>query len=79
MTPERPRGCTTGEAARLLGVSPATVRHWIAQGKFASAVAVTGAGYLLDRAAVERLAAARATRRWGEDDGPGGSEPPPGR
>jgi len=48
------------EAARALGVSSATVRLWLAEGKLTGEM--TALGRLIDAASVARLAAKRAER-----------------
>lgn len=53
---------STGEAARLAGVSPSTIRLWVLKRELAVATTVQNGMRLFDRAEVERVVASRRER-----------------
>lgn len=56
---------STSDAARILDVTPATVRLMHRRGELPATVQTAGGMHLYRRSEVERLAAARAKRRAG--------------
>jgi len=64
---EIPIYLTAGEAARILGVTPAAVRGMVARGSLRVDATTEGRIALFRRKTIERLAVSRAGRRTNAD------------